>query len=167
MILFAVCEVLSSFFATGFAPLCLSAIGAVQLWGREPDSFLSRTGSWTVSWTPVANSAFSPSVAICANSLDQLQSCNWARSVFVFIASDDARKPAAWIAISKWVCRTRVLKKPFFCLLSNTETRSWMLGETKNLTAQNATCLTYEGTFSSPSAPWLFWSLINLKHSTF
>lgn len=41
------------------------------------------------------NSAFSPSVAICANSLNQLQSCNWARSVFVFIASDDARKPAA------------------------------------------------------------------------
>lgn len=154
IILFHVCDVLSSFFCYWFCPSLSPRYRSSAVWGRVPDSFLSRTGSWTSG-----NGAFSPSVAICTNSLNQPQSCKRAWSVFVFVPSDDARNPPAWIPIAKWVCGTRVLKKLFFCLLSNTETLSWMLGDTKDLTAQNATCLTCQGTFSSPSAPWLFWYL--------
>lgn len=54
--------------------------------------FLS-LGNWELN--SGGNGAFPPSVALHANSLNQLQSCNWARSGFVFVAGDGARKSAA------------------------------------------------------------------------
>lgn len=158
MILFALSDVLSSVFATGFALPCISAIGAMQLWGREMDSFLSRTGSWTVSWTLVAMVPFPhqlPFVQIHWISCSAVTGHDLFLSLLLVMMPESLQLefpsqsgfagPVFWKSISFVCCPTQ---------------RLWAgCWERQRIsTAQNATCLTCQGTFSSPSAPGLFWS---------
>lgn len=52
IILFHVCDVLSSFFATGFAPLCLRAIGAAQFGGGYRIPFFRKLAAEPVAMGP-------------------------------------------------------------------------------------------------------------------
>lgn len=160
MILFAVCDVLSSVFATGLAPLCLSAIGAIQLWGRELDSCLSRTGSWTVSWTLVAKVPFPhqlPFVQIHWISCSAVTGHDLFLSLLLVMMPESLQLefpsqsgfagPVFWKSLSFVCCPTH----------RNSELD---VGRDKGSNNTECNSLDMPGHISPPaSTPWLFWSL--------